>query len=331
MRIIVSRTDGIGDVVLTLPLLGLIKEQLPGAHIIFLNRSYTTPIVESCVHADEIVHWDSIEKLPLAGQTEAFRKLNAEAIIHVFPQPDIARAAKQAGIPKRIGTTGRLYHIHTCNLLVRFSRKRSSLHEAQLNLMLLKPLKIKHKMPLRAVYQYYGMSRLAQLPNWAGELIDEQKKSIVLHPLSKGSAVEWGLSNFKQLIERLPGDKFQVFLSGTEEEGRQFRSFLPTQLSHVHDLSGKLSLAELAAFISRCSGLVACSTGPLHMAAALGIRAVGLYSSKRPMHPGRWAPLGPKATYLVQRLRSNAIHPLLAKPSIQKISPKLVEAKLLAC
>lgn len=331
MRIIVSRTDGIGDVVLTLPLLGLIKEQMPDAHILFLNRSYTNPIVESCVHADEVVNWDSIEKLPLAAQAEALRKLNADAIIHVFPQPDIARAAKQAGIPKRIGTTGRLYHIPTCNLLVRFSRKRSALHEAQLNLKLLKPLKIKHKMPLRSVHHYYGMERLAELPQWADELIDRQKKNIVLHPLSKGSAVEWGMHNFKQLIERLSGDKFQIFLSGTEEEGKLFRPNLPIQLPHVHDLSGKLNLAELTAFISRCSGLVACSTGPLHIAAALGICSVGLYSSKRPMHPGRWAPLGTKATYLVQRLRSNAIHPLLVRPSIQKISPKLVEAKLLAC
>jgi hypothetical protein len=30
----------------------------------------------------------------------------------------------------------------------------------------------------------------------------------------------------------------------------------------------------------------------------VGIRAIGLYPSQRPMHPGRWMPLGAKATYL---------------------------------
>jgi heptosyltransferase-3 len=331
MRIIVSRTDGIGDVVLTLPLLGLLKEQMPGVHLIFLNRSYTNAIVEACEHVDEILNWDSLEKKSILDQAEALRSLQADAIIHVFPQPDIARAAKQAGIPKRIGTTGRLYHIPTCNLLVRLSRKRSALHEAQLNLILLKPFKVKYKLPLRSVHQYYGLGKLQALPDWATALIDESKKNIVLHPLSKGSAVEWGMHNFNTLIDRLPASRFNIFLSGTEYEGNLFRSQLPIDRPNVHDLSGRLKLGELMTFISRCSGLVACSTGPLHIAAALGICSVGLYSSKRPIHPGRWAPLGQNATYLVQRLRRTAIHPLLVRPTIQKISPKLVEAKLLAC
>jgi ADP-heptose:LPS heptosyltransferase len=44
--------------------------------------------------------------------------------------------------------------------------------------------------------------------------------------------------------------------------------------------------------------LVAASTGPLHIASAVGIHAIGLYPSKRPMHPGRWMPLGGNASYL---------------------------------
>jgi ADP-heptose:LPS heptosyltransferase len=45
--------------------------------------------------------------------------------------------------------------------------------------------------------------------------------------------------------------------------------------------------------------LVAGSTGPLHLAAALGRHALGLYPPIRPMHPGRWGPLGAHAGFMV--------------------------------
>ncbi|MBL7933885.1 MAG: hypothetical protein JNL60_18420, partial [Bacteroidia bacterium] len=65
------------------------------------------------------------------------------------------------------------------------------------------------------------------------------------------------------------------------------------------DITGKLSLQQFIAFINKCDGLVAASTGPLHIAAALDKIAVGLFSPKRPIHPGRWMPLGLHATTLV--------------------------------
>ena len=45
--------------------------------------------------------------------------------------------------------------------------------------------------------------------------------------------------------------------------------------------------------------LVAASTGPLHIAAALGKKAIGLYAPMRPIHPARWKPIGSNAQYLV--------------------------------
>ena len=67
----------------------------------------------------------------------------------------------------------------------------------------------------------------------------------------------------------------------------------------IHDLTGKLSLNQLIAFINHCNGLVAASTGPLHIAAALNKKAIGLFVPKRPMHPGRWQPLGLDAHVIV--------------------------------
>ncbi|MBL0315693.1 MAG: hypothetical protein IPP69_07900 [Flavobacteriales bacterium] len=60
-------------------------------------------------------------------------------------------------------------------------------------------------------------------------------------------------------------------------------------------MSRAINLAELIAFINQYDGLVAANTGPLHIASACGIHAFGLYSLKRPIHPGRWSPVGKNA------------------------------------
>jgi ADP-heptose:LPS heptosyltransferase len=51
--------------------------------------------------------------------------------------------------------------------------------------------------------------------------------------------------------------------------------------------------------IGAADALVAASTGPLHIAAASGIRTVGLFSMRRPVFPARWAPIGRDVHVLV--------------------------------
>ena len=91
---------------------------------------------------------------------------------------------------------------------------------------------------------------------------------------------------------------YQVCFTGTENEGLRFRNELPNHPNCI-DTSGKLSILELVELIRLSDGLVACSTGPLHIAGFLNKRAVGLYAPKRPIHPGRWKPLGDHSKALV--------------------------------
>jgi ADP-heptose:LPS heptosyltransferase len=109
--------------------------------------------------------------------------------------------------------------------------------------------------------------------------------------LSKGSAKNWSFEQFSLLSNVLELHNCHIYLTGTAQEGCIIQSsFISNQ--NITDLTGKLNLAELIAFIASCDCLVAASTGPLHIAAACGIHAIGLYPNKRPMHPGRWAPIG---------------------------------------
>jgi len=123
----------------------------------------------------------------------------------------------------------------------------------------------------------------------------EGRKRIVLHPLSKGSAVDWPIEKYRELIVLLPESEFAVYITGTAEEGQRIREQGGITGPHVYDATGVFDLAQLIGFIEKCDALVAASTGPLHISAALGKHAIGLYSPKRPIHPGRWRPVGKHA------------------------------------
>lgn len=287
--VILSRTDSIGDVVLTLPMAGYIKKFFPKCKIIFLGRNYTRDVVALSQHVDEFVSWDDVE---------ARKNLKADCIIHVFPVKEIAQQAKQNGIKLRVGTTNRLYHWMTCNKLINLSRKNSPLHESQLNLKLLSFLNIPTEVALQEVKNFYGFTKAESLEEKFRNLIDQSKTNVILHPKSKGSAREWGLENFSALIDSLDKNKFKVFISGTKDEGVLVKPLLEKH-KDVVDLTGQLSLKQFISFINQADALVAASTGPLHIASALGKKAIGLFAPMRPIHPGRWMPVGEKANYLV--------------------------------
>lgn len=262
-----------------------------------MGRSYTRDVVALSSHVDDFINYDELESLPAQEAAKHLSGYKADCFVHVFPKREIARLAAAAGIPLRVGTTSRLYHWLTCNRLLRLSRRNSPLHEAQLNMRLLQFTGIDTNIALNQVPALYGFDRLPAADNGMLELLDSRKFNLILHPRSKGSAREWGLDNFTKLIEALPPERYRIFVSGTAQDAESMTDFL--KHPRIHDITGRFSLREFIAFIHLCDGLVAASTGPLHIAAALGKKAVGLFSQCRPIHPGRWAPLGIHAGWLV--------------------------------
>ncbi|MCU0440162.1 MAG: glycosyltransferase family 9 protein [Raineya sp.] len=293
MKIILSRTDNLGDVILTLPVAGFLKEQDPTNEVYFIGKSYTRPIIEACQFVDKFLDKDDILKDP-----QKLASLQADAIIFIFPDQDLAPIAKKAKIPLRVGTSHRWWHWLYCNKRIDFSRKESPLHEAQLNFKLLEGLGFNIEPNFGLIADWFGLKTPDLIPELQ-DLLSKEKLNVILHPKSKGSAREWHLDSYFALAQNNPD--IQFFVTGTQAEGDLIQSQKPDLLAleNVYNLAGKFSLSELLMFISICDGLVACSTGPLHIASALGIHALGIYPPIKPMHPTRWQPIGKKAKVLV--------------------------------
>ena len=294
-RIIVSRTDSIGDVILTLPLCVWIKKQFPEATLVFLARGYTIPVVSCFLPVDEILDWDLLSNLPSAEKND---RIKSDCIIHVFPNSEIASLAKKAKIPIRIGTSHRTFHFLTCNFKVNFSRKNSLLHEAQLNFELARPLGLKVIPSLEELMDQRPnfLVPVNTFPNPIAKI--ELSKAIVLHPKSQGSALEWPIEKYLELANELVKSGKVVLITGTEAEGLLIRERF-TFSPQLIDVTGQLSLSQMISLLSEVKVAVACSTGPIHIKSIIGGNAIALFATRRPIHPGRWRPLGLKSTVMV--------------------------------
>ncbi len=324
-RIIISRTDSIGDVMLTLPMCVWLKNNIPGVELIYLGKNYTKPVVDCFSVIDEFVDWSRIETLPTSQRIEALHELHASAIIHVFPNKEIATLAKKAKIPMRVGTSHRTFHLLTCSHRLNFTRKSSPLHESQLNFELLRPFGLTDIPSLESISEMVGafQPKAVELPSNVLEKLSAASKTVVLHPKSQGSAVEWPMKSYVELAKKLADNGYTVFFTGTEKEGELFRNDLPNY-PQIVDLSGTMTLEQLIVFISKVQNLVACSTGPLHIAGFLGVRTIGLFSPRKPIHPGRWKALGPNVSILVNDPECPTCKKKKACDCIQSISVERV-------
>lgn len=296
-RVILSRTDNIGDVVLTLPMAGVVKRRYPDCEVVFLAQGYLEPVLEACPSVDRILDWTALEEQPPSSIAAALAEMEADAIVHVFPDKAIANAARRAGIPLRIGTKRRWYHRLTCNELVPLSRKHSDRHEAELNVQLLAPLDVDADYRLPDLVEFSTLVPVEGARQRVGEFLDQARFKLVLHPGSRGNGKEWPEGHYLDLVDQLNSADYQILVTGTADEGRRFAK-LADHPSTV-DLTGKLDLAELTALLAAVDGVVASGTGPLHMAAATGTPTLGLFPSKEgSIGADRWGPLGRRAEFL---------------------------------
>jgi ADP-heptose:LPS heptosyltransferase len=294
-KILISRTDAIGDVSLTLPVCVALKQQFPEAELVYLCRNYTAPVVACFEPIDDMLVYEELEAL--SNDERALKLEGFSAVLHLFPNKIVANWCKQARIPLRVGTAHRLHHWWTCNLLPWFSRKRSDLHEAQLNFYLAKAIGYPNIPNWIEIKQTSAFRVEDSLP--AEFQSHDFSKVILLHPKSNGSGVEYPIEKYAELSLLLVEKGFEVFFTGTEKEGQLFRNQIPKN-SKIKDVTGLWDLKTFISIISKSKALIACSTGPYHLAGLCQIQAIGLFTNTRPIHPGRWAALGTQSKALTE-------------------------------
>lgn len=303
-RVLLARTDALGDLICTLPLVAALLEQHSGIEVDLLVRPYAAPVANCANGVRKVVLWtEECARDPRQGSA-VLRAGEYDAIVHAFPDPAVLRAAQSAGIPIRIGTGRRLHALPRLTHRNWDSRRRSGGHEAWHSLRLLMPLGVDVRDLRPSGTSLTPPTASDNVAQWLQRL---GQNFLLIHPGSHGSAGNATPADFAQMALHFAQSGMTVGLTGTSSEGDAFQPFLPDH-PQVCPLFGTLNLVELLALQSHAALVVASSTGPLHTAAAMGVPVLGLYHSGAPAWPQRWAPLGPAARVFVTDSRTPSGH-----------------------
>jgi heptosyltransferase-3 len=291
-NLLIIRTDRIGDVVLSLPLAPILKKHIPGCRITFLVRGYTKSLVENNPFIDEVlVLKERQNKIPLILNVRNISKYHFDAAVIVYPTFVSALIVFLSRIKYRVGTGYRWYSF-LFNQKIYEHRKYAEKHELEYNVNLLRTFGIEEEVNPSKIDFYLKPDksweeRIEQILSRSELNVSEP--IIIIHPGSGGSSVDLPQSKFRSLVEQIVSKlTANIILTGNEKE-----KYLCENLKvepRILNLAGKLNLSDMIALIDKCTIFISNSTGPIHIAAALGKYTIGFYPRIRACSAERWGP-----------------------------------------
>jgi ADP-heptose:LPS heptosyltransferase len=289
-NILIVRTDRIGDVVLSLPLAAIIKKHSPQTKISFLLRGYTRPLAEGNPFIDEVIALYEKGGKPAIRENLIQLKDEFDACVVAFPTYPIALLLYLSNIPIRIGSGYRWYSF-LFNKKIYEHRKHGERHELEYNVSLLQQLEINYNANETNVS--FGINpsdnnKEKIEADFRAIQIDQSRKLIIVHPGSGGSSINLPTAKMKALVESLSKMDCNILLTGSKNEKELCDSMVVN--NNVTSVAGKYVLSELIALLDRCDLMIANSTGPIHIAAALGKYVIGFYPKIASCAAKRWGP-----------------------------------------
>lgn len=301
-RILVVRNDRLGDLVLSLPALEALRRHWPAAHVSLLASRYAAPLLAGSRIVDEVVEDD-----PRQSAWQLARRLRAmhfDAALVLNTNTRNCLAVWAARIAKRVCWAYKAAGCLAGNRRVYLHRSHPPVHEAEFALAFVRRL--------GATGRLADLSpRLVVDPHALDVVRDRIHRDLGthgplfgVHPGNGHSAYNWPVEKYAALVSRLAVEGRVLVTGGPSERGMldELRAGLsPSARGEVLVVSD-FSLRQLVAALAQLTALTASSTGPLHVAAALGTPVVGLFSPHPAHLPAKWAPLGPHQTLLVAPL-----------------------------
>lgn len=313
IHILVVRPDRLGDVILSTPVFDLIKTHYSKSHLTVMIKEPVLPVLQEHPSVDQFMLFEPEGKhRGLKGFLRLYREIKSKNfLVSIILQSHwkIAAALFFARVRYRIGPLSKFHSFLFYNRGIRQRRSHVEMHEADYNLQLLRRLGIRtgtRNVPTRV---QISQSVQEQAKEWLkSQSWDFDRPSVVIHPGMGGSAINWPESHYIELIRCLLEDKRQVLISGgpTEGEllGRIERALGPLKNSVLFYTANKDRKVDfLGALYYFAHVVVAPSTGPLHLAVALGRPVVTFFPPVRVQSAIRWGP------YLQDETRASILVP----------------------
>jgi heptosyltransferase-2 len=298
--ILVFAPSWIGDGVMSLGALRLLRKERPEARIVVLARPSLVDLYEGVTEVDGTLPYDPRgADSGVAGLRAAARRIRSENFQICLLLPNAFRAAafaRLAGIPERWGyaTESRGF------LLTRRvppAPRPFGRHQSHYYLELLSGLGFKAastpdvSLTLPAA-RNESARRLLALEGWDGKT-----PLVGVHPGASGSRAKiWSASRFGEVAGRVAAAMgARAVVLGGEGERDLALETESAMGERPLQLQGKTSLGDLMGVLTQLSLFLSNDSGPMHVAAALGVPTLAVFG---PTDPKETGPLGPRARFV---------------------------------
>jgi ADP-heptose:LPS heptosyltransferase len=311
LKVLVARTDRLGDLVLSLPVFEDIKTRRPDWRVHAMVAPGSVPLVENDPHIEAVWTWTGSETgEELADLEDKLRREGFDAVVILQYRKGLARLMKRAGIPKRYGPLSKGSSWFLLNRGSWQSRSRGGRHEMEYNLLLARRLtggwwsqlgKRNRVFPEPRLHLSSGQLEIGRA--FRREEVSGADTLVFIHPGSGGSALDWEPSRFAGVanaLARQPG--WRVFITGSAADSTTVAAVARHLDRGIERLLARFSLREFMGVLAAGDLFIGPSTGPLHMAAAVGCATVGLFPPVVTMSPDRWGPRGSRSRALVPQV-----------------------------
>lgn len=309
-KILLVRTDRIGELLLTSPAMRAIRQSFPDAEITIIVSSHSAGVVEGCPYVDSIIKFD-IERIKssFVGKLKIFimvKKSRFDLAIMFNPSKFFNILTFLAGIPIRVG-----YDRKFGFLLSHRTKDRKYLcekHEVEYNLDLVGlvgastqdkapyfPLDNSLEETIRSIFENYGIGPKDML--------------VAVHPATSNPEKVWPLDRIAKISDTIMDEfKTRIILIGGKGETKIADEVKTKIENSVLNLTGQLSIKELGSILKRCLLLISNDSGPVHIASAVGTSTVVFFGEERPGGSSkRWGPYGEG-------------HSVISKPNVADIT-----------
>jgi len=302
-RILVVRTDRIGDVVLATPLIRALRQTFPVGFIAAMVRPYTRDVLVNNPNLNEIIEDDYEGRDKGAKgfwrQVERLKTYRFDTALLLLPTERAAWMLFFAGIKRRITTSMRLYTVLTGMRSVLRHKYNPIRHEADYCLDLGRRIGVQTDDLSTEVFLTEAERNEGREILFSNG-VDDTDTVIGIHPGSGRSSPNWPVERYAELTARLLAlPNLKIVVTGSNNEVHFWSHFEKLRSENIINLIGKLTLRQLMSTISHYDCLFSPSTGPMHIAAALKVPTVSLFTPLPACSPELWGPKGNKAEIIL--------------------------------
>ncbi len=315
--IAIVKLSSLGDVIHALPVAHALRRCFPAARLMWIVEARESPILKGHSDLDGILtvdtrRWRKLIRrgsgvgevwAELLSLTRMVRGARFDAVIDLQGLVKSGLITALTGATLRVGFARRRCREPLNSLFTNRRVEPSQAHVVDQYLSLLEPLGVRDREAVFNVPSNADAERTID-EFLAPEGIKPRDCLIALNPGAGRPSKRWPLSHYRRLAERLSVEAGVrvLLLWGPEERlmAREIGAGPGTRAGYPRESVGRVgarpilapqtTLTELTALLRRCDLMVASDTGPLHLAAALGIPALGLYGPTRSERNGPYGP-----------------------------------------